>query len=262
MRLMLMSDLHIEQKWDGPEVDILSCRPDVLVLAGDIHNGDCVLEWIVKRFLEPWPELHVIFVEGNHEFYGNYLVDLPKNLLGKIQSASMKRLHYLHKSQVILQGVRFLGTTLWTDFRLFDDNPVWAMKKAETYMADYRKISRSSNQHELIDSQDIFKENSDQFNWLKQNLHQPFKGKTVVVTHHAPSIQSIDTFFKKDELTPAYASNYEEVAEHADYWLHGHIHSSVDYLLGRCRVISNPTGYPENHSCENKQFNPGLIIDI
>ncbi len=263
MHVRLMSDLHIEQRGGGPVMDLDVNQPAVLILAGDIHRGDCVLKWIVQHFLEPWPKLHVIYVEGNHEYYGDYLNQLPERLSRDARLSCMQRLHYLNQSQLVLHGIRFLGTTLWSDFRLNEDNPVWAMHTAENYIADYRSIRLHPNQPRLIVAQDLFEENNKQVAWLEHALDQPFKGKTVVVTHHAPSIQSIDPRFKGDGLSPVFASNFEHLAQRADYWFHGHTHYSVDYFLGKCRVLSNPRGYQlGGGSFENDQFNPDLMIEI
>ncbi len=263
MHVRLMSDLHMEHGWSGPNMDLDLSQPAVLVLAGDIHRGDCVLEWIVQYFLEPWPKLHVIYVEGNHEFYGDYLDQLSERLSREAQLKCVQRLHYLHQSQVVLHGIRFLGTTLWTDFKLNEENPAWAMKTAEECLVDYRRIRFHPNKPRLIVGQDVLNQHNKQITWLVEALAQPFTGKTVVVTHHAPSIQSIAPCFKADRLSPAFASNFEQLAERADYWLHGHTHYSVDYFLGGCRVLSNPSGYlMYDGSFENKHFNPNLMIEI
>ena len=71
MRVMLCSDLHLDHGWDGPPLHIAKHRPDALILAGDVHAGTHVVDWIEQSFLSRWPDLHVLYVLGNHEFYGN-----------------------------------------------------------------------------------------------------------------------------------------------------------------------------------------------
>jgi calcineurin-like phosphoesterase family protein len=104
--------------------------------------------------------------------------------------------------------------------------------------------------------------------WLRERLDAPFAGKTVVVTHHLPSGRSIEPTHREHKIAPAYASNLELLVQRADLWIHGHVHWSVDYQIGRCRVICNPRGRPgRNRTCsaipyENADFNSTLTVEI
>ncbi|MGN8063419.1 hypothetical protein ACTJK4_17350 [Ralstonia sp. 22111] len=97
--------------------------------------------------------------------------------------------------------------------------------------------------------------------WLANELMVPTQRKRVVVTHHAPSKQSVSMQYQGDLLTPAYASHLDDVVELVDLWIHGHMHDSFDYTVGACRVVCNPRGYaPKGRVVENAAFNPGLTI--
>lgn len=100
--------------------------------------------------------------------------------------------------------------------------------------------------------------------WLRRTLEEPFAGPTVVVTHHAPAAGSVAPQYAADWVTPAFASDLP--AEFFDVpmlWIHGHTHSAFDYEHARCRVASNPRGYPsKTGSFENPQFDPGFVIDL
>jgi Icc-related predicted phosphoesterase len=99
--------------------------------------------------------------------------------------------------------------------------------------------------------------------WLIQKLDESFAGKTVVVTHMAPSMKSVSDRHAQDMVSAAYASNLEELASQADLWIHGHMHESFDYQIGDCRVICNPCGYKTRAGLpENTNFDPNLIIEL
>ncbi|HHJ15617.1 MAG TPA: hypothetical protein ENJ80_02855 [Gammaproteobacteria bacterium] len=93
-------------------------------------------------------------------------------------------------------------------------------------------------------------------------LAEPFDGQTVVVTHHAPSSQSVHPRYARDLLTRAFASNLEHLmaGDRAAAWVHGHMHESFDYKVHGTRVVCNPRGYaPE---ALNPDFRPDWIIGI
>ena len=99
--------------------------------------------------------------------------------------------------------------------------------------------------------------------WLQSVLARPFDGKTVVVTHHAPSLKSIHSDYKSNEWNPCFVSDLEKLMDGVGFWVHGHTHSSFDYQIGKTRVVCNPRGYPNDlDGWENKEFNPSNVIFI
>lgn len=173
--------------------------------------------------------------------------------------------YILDDDEVVIQGVRFLGGTLWSDFKLFGEaNAEFARLDAQAAMNDYRLIRYGSDYRSLqpLDTQKMF---TDTVSFLKKKLAEPFSGKTVVVTHHAPSLQSVHPIYKHDRLTPAFASDLESLmGTPITLWVHGHVHNSNDYVVNGTRVISNPRGYhPEGNSIpENPDFKADLVIEI
>jgi predicted phosphodiesterase len=99
---------------------------------------------------------------------------------------------------------------------------------------------------------------------LQDRLDEDFEGKTVVVTHHLPSIQSVSERYKDSDLSACFASNLDYLfGEKVDVWIHGHTHDSLDYTVCGTRVICNPRGYERYGSGpENYDFNPELTIEI
>lgn len=136
----------------------------------------------------------------------------------------------------------FLGATLWTDFRSNGD-PVLAEVTAQTRMTDFRRI-RVTPSYRHFNPNDARQIHTHSLKWLGQQVEQARGRKLVVVTHHAPSPQSIPARFQSDPLNPTFASNLESFISEcgATLWVHGHIHQHVDYSIGSTRVIANRVG--------------------
>ncbi|WP_322881108.1 metallophosphoesterase [Pandoraea sputorum] len=264
MKLLILSDLHNE--FEPFEVDAQALdRADVVILAGDIHTKDRSVKWALElTSASPKP---VVLVAGNHEFYGGHF----DGALEKLRAAAAgTNVSFMENDELVLGGVRFLGCSLWTDFKLYEGevSPGVSMRDAQSSMGDFRLIRATSSFRKLYPI-DTVRRHEVSRAWLRNKLAEPFNGKTVVISHHAPSIQSVDPEYDGDSLTPAYASNLSELMGPAvDLWIHGHMHTSFDYIespkddvagLGT-RVICNPRGYSPRHL--NPQFDPGLIVEV
>jgi Icc-related predicted phosphoesterase len=247
MKIQILSDLHIEfQPFDIPQTDA-----DVVVLAGDIHLREKGIIWAIENISSK----PVIYVLGNHEYYGSAYPKLIQKLKDYSQGSNV---HVLENDLLKIEDVTFLGCTLWTDFELFG-SPRIAGYEASQIMNDFRKIRINPKYSKLrsIDAATICKKS---INWLKTNLHSDI-GKIVIITHHAPSRKSVPAQFKEDILSAAYASNFDDFVSESGalIWIHGHIHSQLDYKIGSTRIICNPRGYPDE---PNKFFNPQLVLEI
>ncbi|UOU97037.1 metallophosphoesterase [Chryseobacterium daecheongense] len=248
MKIQIISDLHQEFGYTDLNFD----RSDVVVLAGDINLGTKGVEWIKSKI----PDKPVLYVLGNHEYYkGSY----PKTL-NKIKEAAIgSNVIVLEDNFVDLDGIRFHGTTLWTDFSIFGDPMQYGMI-CQSAMNDYKKIKRDPS-YSKMRTIDIFKIHQLSRIWLKESLTHSKDLKNIVITHHAPSIQSVPEHFKNDPVTSAYASNLEDfIVEHQPlYWIHGHIHTPCRYKIGKTEIICNPHGYiDEKYNGYDKE----LIIEV
>jgi Icc-related predicted phosphoesterase len=248
MRLHVLSDLHLEfAPFDSPAVNA-----DVIVLAGDTHTGMNGFKWACEAF----PGRPVIYVLGNHEFYGQ---KIPK-LIEEIKAAAAgSNIHVLENDRVEFGGVVFLGATLWTDFRLGGD-PLQAEVIAQIGMTDFRRI-RVTPSYRRFRPADARWFHMQSMDWLTRQIRDANGRKVVVVTHHAPSPQSISPPFQSDPLNPAFASNLEPfiAASGAALWIHGHIHCHSDYAVGSTRVLANPRGYPRE---AGTGFDPSLTAEV
>ena len=250
MKLQVLSDVHNEfSVLTLPKTDA-----DVIILAGDIDVKLRAIPWALE-FNKP-----VIYVAGNHEFYGMQVEEVKTKLHALSQNTNI---HFLDDEEVVIGGVRFLGGTLWTDFKLFG-NPEIASLNAQFGMSDFRVI-RIGSQYRKFLPMDAFALHNKTVSFLTQKLNEPFDGKTVIVTHHAPSLQSVESGYLHHPLTPAYASNLEHLMnDSVSLWIHGHMHHCVDYTINGTRVISNPRGYQEPRQAypENRGFNPEFVVEL
>jgi predicted phosphodiesterase len=250
MRIHVLSDLHLEIAAYQPQP--VEC--DVVVLAGDIGNHVQGIEW-GRRI---WPDKEILYVPGNHEFYR----------LGRIETLQQMRVfarelgvHLLDNDEVVIGGVRFLGSTLWTDFNLFGEElRKSAMAEGKKHLNDFRLIRERFRVFSPARSAQLHKTSRA---WLTAKLQQSFAGKTVVITHHLPSAHSVAERYKQSLTSACFASHLDELMGASVLWIHGHTHDSFDYVLHGTRVVCNPRGYCRNpERPENKQFDPGLVVEV
>lgn len=239
----------------------------VVVLAGDIGIHTKGLRWARAQ----WPETEIVFVAGNHEFYGQNWDDTMTSLR---QEAAELKVHFLERDSVVLSGVRFLGTALWTDFELYGkDRAGVSMAVAANSMNDYRLISLKRLRHDETEpgigrdiplTPDVTRKWCLQSRaWLEEMLADPFAGPTVVVTHHVPHRGSIPARFAGDPMNPSFTSDLSALMGPAALWIHGHTHDSADHIANGTRVLCNPRGYPlRDGGVENKGFIPDLVAEI
>lgn len=244
MRIRLLSDLHLEvAPFEPPDA-----AADLVVLAGDIHNGAAGIEWARQRFTGP-----VIYVAGNHEPYDGEF-HATQAALGAAAAASGVTL--LDCREHVIDGVRFLGCTLWTDYALQGEaGRRLAVDKYGSWLADYRAIRWGERPFGAADSIAL---HSTERAWLAARLGASFPGPTVVVTHHAPHPGSIPPKFAAHPLNPAFVTNLEDLMGHARLWIHGHIHRACDYAVRGTRVVCNPRGYPG----EDTGFRAALVVEV
>ncbi len=249
VRLGILSDLHLELAQFHAPVR----NSDVVILAGDIHHGTAGVEWAMETF----PQQPVVYVPGNHEYYGN---NLPGLYEGMKAGAAGTRVFVLDRDEVVLCGVLFLGATLWTDYRL-GGSLGGAMRDAPELMNDYRKI-RVAPSFRRVRPEDLAAEHAASRLWLTNRLAAVTHERVVVVTHHAPSSRSLAPGQYGSRFAPLYASDLECLMdEHRPHlWIHGHTHAAVDYKIGSTRVISNPRGYVPMQSVQG--FDPGFTVEI
>ncbi|HEX9937414.1 MAG TPA: metallophosphoesterase [Longimicrobium sp.] len=246
MKLHVVSDLHAGfAPYEPPDTGA-----DVLVLAGDVDVGVRGM-----KLAQQWArERPVIYVAGNHEFYGE---SIPRHISRLADAAAGTEVRFLENEAAVVGGVRFLGCTLWTDFDLFGER-MRSAAAAKAVMNDFRSI-RVDPVYRRFDPVDAMGLHGRSLRWLLQRLDEPFDGPTVVVTHCAPSLRSVKPLHRSDPVTAAYASNLDALLDgRAALWIHGHTHFCCDYADGGTRVIANQRGYPH----EDTGFDPAFTVEV
>ena len=286
MRAAVLSDLHLEFEDFEPPAELL--RADVVVLAGDIHNGVEALRWARRRF----PRNRIVQVAGNHEFFGGCWQVVLDQLR---RTARRLDIDFLENDAVDIDGVRFLGATLWTDFELFTVpgrplamDATTAMALMQRRMIDFSAVSWQpdgpSSMPRTLTPADTVGLHFASRDWLAARLAEPFDGPRVVVSHHLPSWRSVAPAYLRAASNAAFASDLDGLLQQSALWIHGHTHHSFDYRVGATRVVANPRGYPMTRGSgeapggdrpgddgaaaagavawENPAFDPARLIEI
>jgi len=269
MKILVLSDLHLERfHLDGPLPNgrLIDADADVVVLAGDIDSSADGIYWASETFgAKP-----VVFVAGNHEFYGH---THEKTLTFMRQEAKQCGVHFLERGAVEIDGYRFLGATLWTDFDVFgEDKREKSMVESMLYINDFRVISTErprKNYHpnqqalRLFSPEDAREIHQETVAWLDTELSHGDHAKTIVVSHHAPHRNSVQPKYAADLTTGAFASDLTRLMGRSRLWIHGHMHNASDYEVNGTRVVANPRGYLLiDDSSENSQFKPDLVVEV
>lgn len=257
MRIYLVSDLHVE--FHG-NFSLPSEQVDVVVLAGDIGTGSDILK-VAKRFRERCTA-SVIVVPGNHEFYYTDYVTHLADL--RAASANLDGIYLLEQNAVEIGSVRFLGCTLWSDFRLHGLEFEKECKRvALQNIADFRVIRFEGGPFTPDHAAKLFRESYD---WLEQELAAPYDGQTVVISHFLPHRAAVHPTHARgrNSITAYFTSACDDLMHWypIDMWMYGHSHNSVDrHLENGVRLVSNQRGYP-NEVLAYTRFNPNKIIHL
>ncbi|MEO3711502.1 metallophosphoesterase [Roseateles flavus] len=270
MRFQLISDLHLERD------PLFQCRPakgaEVLILAGDIgsyQSGSLLAarDFGLSRFSPssgPWD--HVLFVPGNHEYDQLDFLETHSRLADVCESLGIT---FLERSSIVLSGIRILGTTLWSDFDALtatlkgpvDNEKAIAIREKAFRAANFylRKNSTLAGGAQLL-AADIRELGLTCQKWLTTALAEPFEGKTLVVSHFAPSLRSADPRYGITPGTAGFCNSLDHLFPYVDVWAHGHLHCPNIYQAGRCRVVSNSLGYRAKG--EQVGFIPDFTFDL
>jgi predicted phosphodiesterase len=284
MNIQLLSDLHLEA--NPGFVPTPAPGADVLVLAGDIGSyqansaltasGDT--DFGLARFspLNGWPT-PVLFVPGNHEYDGLDFDEAHDRLR---ETCARLGIVWLESEVLQMNGVRFVGSTLWTDFdalgpmagqslpakipaHFSHPNSLYtrqlkarekAFRAANYYL---RKTGTTRGAAPWLAEQ-VREQALQSQAWLSAALDTPFDGPTVVVTHFAPSLRSADPRYGQVPGTAGFCNALDALLPRAQLWLHGHLHCPVDYRHQGCRVVANPLGYA--HKNEQITFQAQCVV--
>jgi predicted phosphodiesterase len=260
VRLHIISDLHLEVAPFEP----VHADADAVVVAGDVNEGAASLAWLRRAF----PRARIVFVPGNHEYYAGEFHACRDAMR---RAAGVLDIDLLDDSILALDGIRFVGATLWTDLLLYGpDGRAALLARGLDALVEYHTIR--------VGAERFTPERSVEFHrasraFLARELAAPFAGTTVVVTHHGPHPLSIAERFRGNVVNPSFISDLSDLMGPAALWIHGHTHASSDYVVNGTRVVANPRGYAGRHPVsgkihgtrdrpENPAFDPGLVLQV
>lgn len=267
MKIQLLSDLHLEVHPDYRPRPAPGAQ--LLVLAGDVgsyqdgsrlQGEDFGLERFSPR--QGWP-VPVLYVPGNHEYDNRDFDETHARLRATCERLGIT---WLEREVLVLGGVRFIGTTLWTDFdALAADAPnttelLRRREKAFRAANFYLQKTGTTRRGEPVMAPQWREIGLECRQWLRQALAVPFGGTTVVVTHFAPSLLSADPRYGLRPGTAGFCNALDDLLPLAQFWLHGHLHCQHDYVARGCRVVANTLGYAVKG--EQEGFREAFTLDV
>ena len=252
MKIRMLSDLHTEFRLPYKTHTMSEYRgEDVLVLAGDIASGATNTMDVIKHFLDcGFP--NVVYVAGNHEYYGTSVEDFNTKMFDKC--AATTGAYFLNQNNITIDGVLFVGATLWTNFM---DNPI-SQAVCKRVINDFRQIKNFQTR----DAYDLYYKHLD---YIK--LHYELRGdrRVVVVTHFLPARECIAPQWRGGDLLNDYFANDlgSWIADMENTtWLFGHTHDAMDFELGNTRLVCNPHGYHGSSEPGTNGFDPFKTIIV
>jgi Icc-related predicted phosphoesterase len=270
MKAWIVSDIHHSKLRDLRGDRLSAPNADVCICVGDITNSiDDTISFLL-RVIEP--RMQVILILGNHDYYGSgidFALERARRLI------EGKRLYLLENQSLVLEDCRFIGATLWTDFSVSvgDDDHIppeerraKALGLAPSQMMDFFSIFRSnerrSGENGMVTVKEILDRHRASRAFIEKELARPFNGRTIVLTHHAPLMQSFDPNFFGHITNAAFASDLSDLIQRRrpSLWIHGHIHKFRDYMFDKTRVICNPAGY--HHERNYSGFRANFVIEL
>lgn len=256
MKIQVFSDLHVDVDLIKP-ITIVN-GVEAVIVAGDVCQGATQAFEQLRRIVPMW--IPIVMVLGNHEYYRRFIPD--ELALARAHAAEFN-IYVLEPpaTSLMLGDVRFIGATLWTDYRIFGEtNQAAAMNACASGMNDHRLIGWQKQPWLRFRPQEAALMHHQSKTNIESALATPFEGSTVVVTHHAPHWNSVHSRFRNDPVTAAFVSDQSAIIEtyQPTLWVHGHVHHSCDYHVGRTRILCNAHGYGE----ENPAFNGALVLEV
>ena len=260
VRIGYVSDLHLEFRdypmfWMKENADI---GGDVLILAGDITTARTVAPHRTDRDSRSWQKYaeyfgeeviskykHVFYVMGNHEHYNSIFSNTASTLLEGFKKVGFgwEKVELFDNNFLVIEDTLFIGATLWSDFEKGSPISMWECGRS---MNDYHVIYNDGGNNPIT-PEFTLDEHYKSVAYIRVILNLNQAKKTVVFTHHAPTLTSLNKQHVGNGLDGAYASDLSDLIcgyPQIRYWVHGHTHMNVDYSVGdHCKVIANQRGY-------------------
>lgn len=267
----IFSDLHLDMDvppkrfqfsdlWT-PEV-LPEDKDTLLLIAGDLwharkiysYYGQSWLKQVAQRFQ------YIVFVLGNHDFWGGNIQKEYARAATELKKQALNNVFLLQNNTLQFGDLKLLGGTLWTDF---DSANPYCLNEAARLMNDYKYVTWGAA-YQTLRSTNLLGEHFKTKTYIFEQAKKDYpEQKLWVMTHHAPSYQSMEAKYDLPELkneNALYFSNLDDQIKQSeiDLWIHGHAHYAKDYWLGKTNVVANPRGYAN----EDTGYNPWQIITL
>jgi Icc-related predicted phosphoesterase len=284
MKIRQVSDLHLEFS-DIHIKNHDNC--DVLILGGDIcvvddlkstpvattwgDAQDSVSNRVTRgmRYRDFFQRVsfqfpHVIYVLGNHEHYNGKIDQSREILENTFGYLGIQNIHILENDTKEINGVHFVGGTLWTDMNKGDPLTMYHLERS---MSDFSRIRVAKENFKKFLPYRAMMEHQKTKQYIGHVIDNlPQDSQVVVVTHHTPSFQSShEKYVNETLMNGGYHSELSEFIldrPKIKLWTHGHTHDCFDYMIGGCRVVCNPRGYETDNFSEHTQWNQDLTLEI
>ena len=198
-------------------------------------------------------DLKVLVVLGNHEYYNHgrqrHTVQDCLDEAQKICSMA-SNLVLMNKTSLLINGVRVLGTTLWSKVT------PQQYKDISQQLNDYRLIYRDATRALTIEDTCAWFE--DEYAWLQQEVAQSIargEQNTLVLTHHAPAMRGTsDSMYDDSPINSAFCTDLRGIFRNSGRsnvhtWVFGHTHYNTDFMCEGTRVVANQRGYIGYQMC-------------
>src|SRR5574344_220 len=256
MKIRIVSDIHC----DINEYKKFNFEDEFIICCGDISGDRFTTEkWVNENIKQG------IFVAGNHLGYNHITNDKNDSINLSVKYLQDKfsdgPVRFLENQYMIKDDIVFVGCILFTDFDLFSSRAL-SQEIVRRNLNDYRyvKIYKHNILTKLIPDYTLNCHIKSK-RYINKICKEFSDKKIIIITHHAPSILSVQYRYKTDLLSAAFASNLESLIEknkNIILWCHGHCHNNADYKIFNTRIIANPLGYYD----ENPDFiKEGVLID-
>ena len=242
VKIAYCSDLHLDNfKYFGetiypPIFNPYEDKADILILAGDLYEYKYMQDH--KQYIKSLSKMYkyILIVEGNHEFYESDINDKPS-------FKYPKNVILLKNNTFIYEDIVFYGGTLWSNLSQLSSLDQYNIKHM---IGDFKLISDwvEGTKFTIEKMGSLYNEFIE--NMYESHLNLQEGQKLVVISHFAPSLKSVTPGYENSALNPYFCNDIDELIKGMNIkcWVHGHTHSTHDYMIGNTRVVCNPRGYP------------------
>jgi len=255
----LLSDIHLEESGTFENLPPIAIDAPYLFLVGDI--GYPTLDFYKQFLLQQSERFKGVFIlAGNHEFH-NTSYQKAKRDINEICKLK-NNLYFMDKRSMLVDGMRILGTTLWSFVP--DEHADFVSKN----MIDYNnliKIEEETSGVHMLTVADTNFFHKQELDWLKQEIKKAsVNGEPIIVlTHHAPTFHlSANPKYDGDRINYAFQTDLDYMMNKPIVcWCFGHTHYSSDQIINGVRLVSNQLGYLMVNEKETG-FRSDLIIEL